>query len=319
MARYATIDVGSHSILMHVAGRDEQGHWKVIADKTKITRLGEGLQPGGSLKPDAMDRTVKALRAFMQSARRHRVDLVAAVGTMCLRTAKNTDVFLQRVKRECGLTIEVISGDEEARLAYIAARSGIGLSEGRFAIFDVGGGSTEFIFGNGGQVGHMVSIDIGAMTLTERYLTSDPVRNEEWERLLRAVAASSADLGMEGEVDALVGMGGTVTNVGAVMHGMSVYEPDRIQGSVLPLAEVERQIDLYRSKTIKERKAIVGLQPQRAHVILAGVGILHAIMKKFRVDSTVISDWGIRHGLMVDQFCRGLSQSRQDRVTRHKQ
>jgi len=103
------------------------------------------------------------------------------------------------------------------------------------------------------------------------------------------------------------------------MHGMAVYEPDRIQGSVLPLAEVERQMELYRSKPIKERKTIVGLQPQRAHVILAGVGILHAIMKKFRVDSTVISDWGIRHGLMVDQFCRGLSQSRQDRVTRHKQ
>jgi exopolyphosphatase/guanosine-5'-triphosphate,3'-diphosphate pyrophosphatase len=292
---------------MHVAGTDEPGRWKVIADKIKITRLGEGFRPGGSLDPDAMDRTVKALCRFMESARRHRVDLVAAVGTMCLRTAKNTDAFLQRVKRECGLTIEVISGEEEARLAYVAAKSGVGLSEGRTVVFDVGGSSTEFIFGNGEQVAHGVSIDIGAMTLTEKYFASDPVKKREWERLLAVVDASLADLGVEGEVDALVGMGGTVTNVGAVMYGMAVYEPDRIQGSVLSLAEVERQMELYRSKTIIERKATVGLQPQRADVILAGVGIVRAIMKKFRVESAIISDWGIRHGLMVDQFRRGLS------------
>jgi exopolyphosphatase/guanosine-5'-triphosphate,3'-diphosphate pyrophosphatase len=302
MARYATIDVGSHSILMHVAGRDELGHWKLIADKAKITRLGEGFRPNGLLESDAMDRTVKALCGFMESARRYRVDLVAAVGTMCLRTAKNTDAFLQRVKRECGLTIEVISGEEEARLAYVAAKSGVGLSEGRSVVFDVGGGSTELIFGNGEQVEHRVSIDIGAMTLTERHLTSDPVKKEEFEGLFGAIEASLEGLAGEGEVDILIGMGGTVTNVGAVMHRLPVYEPDRIQGSVLPLTEVERQMELYRSKTVKERKAVIGLQPQRADVILAGVGIVHTVMKKFRVDSAIISDWGIRHGLMVDQF-----------------
>ncbi len=302
MTKYATIDVGSNSILLHIAEKDERGHWQPVMDKVEMTRLGEELQATGSLKPEAMDRTARALKGFMALVKEQGVAQVAVVGTMCLRVAKNAGDFLQKVKDECGLTIEVIPGEEEARLSYLAVKSGIGLSEGRLVIFDVGGGSTEFVFAKGEYIERKFSINIGAAGLTEKYLISNPVIKEELATMLNVVQATFADFEFDGKPDTLIGVGGTMTNIGAVMHQLAVYKPDVIQGFVLSLTEVERQLELYRSKTIEERKAIVGLQPKRADVILAGVGIIYTILKKFGVNSATISDRGIRHGLIVDRF-----------------
>ena len=302
MAKYATIDVGSNSILLHIAEKDERGHWQAVIDRVEMTRLGEELQATGSLKPEAIDRTARALKDFIALVKKQGVAQVAAVGTMCLRVAKNAGDFLQKVKDECSLTIEVIPGEEEARLSYLAVKSGIGLSEGRLVIFDVGGGSTEFIFAKGEHIERKLSINIGAAGLTEKYLISNPVIKKELAMMLNVVQAAFADFELDGKPDTLIGIGGTMTTMGAVLHQLAVYEPDVIQGSVLSLAEIERQMELYRSKTIEERKFIVGLQPKRADVILAGVGIIYTILRKFSVDSATISDRGIRHGLMVDRF-----------------
>lgn len=302
MTKYAAIDVGSNSILLYIAEKDEQGRWTTLVDTGEITRLGEGLQVTDSLRPEAMERTIHAITDFMGLIRKHNVEHVAAVGTMCLREAKNSAEFLHKVKDECNLAIEVISGEEEARLSCLAVKSGLKKLEGRFVIFDVGGGSTEFTFGNGGNVEHKLSINIGAIALTEKYLISNPVTKGELDTLLEAVEKAFTDFKAEREVHALIGMGGTMTNIGAVMHKLAVYNSDVIHGSVAPFSEIERQMELYRSKTLDERKAIVGLQPKRADVILAGVGIAYIIMKKFGVESVTISDRSIRHGLLFDRF-----------------
>ncbi len=299
---YATIDVGSNSVLLHIAAKNEQGYWEPVMDKVEVTRLGEELQATGFLKHGAMSRTARALKSFMALINKQGVAQVAAVGTMCLRVAKNAGDFLQQIKDECGLTIEVISGEEEARLSYLAVKSGIGLSEGRLVIFNVGGGSTEFIFAKGEYIERKFSINIGATGLTEKYLISNPVTEEELATMLNAIRTTFAKFETDGNVDTLIGIGGTMTTMGAVLHKLSVYDPDVIQGCVMRLAEVERQLELYRSKTIKERKAIVGLQPGRADVILAGVGIVWMVLKKFGADVVTISDRGVRHGLLVDRF-----------------
>jgi len=302
MAKYAAIDIGSNSVLMYVAEYNQDGRWKTLADRGESPRLGEGLQATGLLKPEAMERTIEVLSRFVQVAKDYRVDSIVAVGTMCLREARNADAFLQRAQKECGLSVEVISGEEEARLAYLSAKHGLNLNDSRFVIFDIGGGSTEFIFGRGERITRRLSLNLGAIGLTEKYLTSDTVTKEQLAELLSVIAASLDNIVLEGEVIAPVGIGGTMTTIGAVMHRLTIYDPEVVHGTVLRFSEVERQMELYRSRTVEARKSIIGLQPGRADIILAGVGIVYCLMKKLGVDSAIISDRGVRHGLLLDRF-----------------
>ncbi len=301
MGRYAAIDVGSNSILMYIAEKAEQGDWHSLLDRGEIVRLGEGLSATGELNSQAMNRAVKALTDFVNVARDYGVDETTAVGTECLRAAKNAKVFLERAKRECRLDIKVISGEEEARLSYLAVQHSLPLPSGRFVIFDVGGGSTEFTVAEENQVEGRLSLRLGAAGLTEQYLISDPVTPEEMRRLFEAIEAQLAELRFEGKAAALIGIGGTMTNIGAVMHQLPDYNAEIVHGSVVPAREVERQIALYRSLPIEARKGVVGLQPQRADIILAGVCIVYAIMKKLQTDSLLICDQGVRHGLLYDR------------------
>ena len=303
MAKYAVIDIGTNSIKFHIAEKDAKGKWSVVLDESNISRLGEGLQATGRISPEAMERNVNVVTEMAQSAREQEVSDLVAVGTMCLRTAQNAQEFVKRVNDACDATVEIIPGEEEARLAYLAVKSGIGLQKGKLVIFDTGGGSTEFIFGKDEQIKKRFSLNVGAVRYTEQILVSDPVRQDELNNAIAAVEQDFAeDLQFEGMgVNALVGMGGTVTNLSAVKHQLAQYDPDVIQGSVLELKEIERQMTLYQSKTVAERREIVGLQPKRADVILAGAIIVSVIMKKAGVNSFTVSDRGLRHGLVVDR------------------
>ncbi|MCP4396453.1 MAG: Ppx/GppA family phosphatase [bacterium] len=302
MAKYAAIDVGTNSIKFHIAEKDAEGAWSVVLDSVDISRLGEGMQATGKINDDAMERNVNAISEMMVVSREHEVKELVAVGTMCLRTAGNAAEFVQRVQQRCGITVEVIPGEEEARLAYIAVKSGIGLERGNLIIFDTGGGSTEFIFGKDERIEKRFSLNVGAVRFTEQILVSDPVTPAELKNAIAAIDRDLGDLQFDGTVDALVGMGGTVTNLSAVKHQLSEYRPDVIQGSILERSEIERQVDLYALKTLAERKEIIGLQPKRADVILAGTIIVHEIMKKAGIESFTVSDRGLRHGLIADRF-----------------
>lgn len=302
MPKYAVIDIGTNSIKFHIAEKEAEGKWSVVLDEANLSRLGEGLQATGNISPEAMERNVKAVSEMAEKAREQGVSEIVAVGTMCLRTAQNAQDFVTRVKDACNVTVEVIPGEEEARLAYLAVKSGVGLKEGRLVIFDTGGGSTEFIFGKADQIEKRFSLNVGAVRYTENILCSDPVTQEEVDKAIAEIENDFTNLQFEDKVDALVGMGGTITNLSAVKHQLAKYDPDVIQGSVLELDKIERQIKLYQLKTISERKEIVGLQPKRADVILAGALIVSVIMKKAGVDSFTVSDRGLRHGLIVDRF-----------------
>ena len=302
MAKYAVIDVGTNSIKFHIAEKSAEGQWSVVHDSVDITRLGEGMQATGKLSDEAIERNVDAISAMKKMGREQGVEKLVAVGTMCLRTATNASEFVRRVQQECGITVEIIPGEEEARLAYIAVKSGIGLDRGNLVIFDTGGGSTEFIFGKDAQIEERFSLNVGAVRFTEHVLLSDPVTPAELENAAAEIRQGFEELQFDGAVDALVGMGGTVTNLSAVKHQLAEYRPDIIQGSVLELTEIERQIELYASKTIAERREIAGLQPKRADVILAGTLIVHEIMKKTGAGSFTVSDRGLRHGLVADRF-----------------
>ncbi len=304
MPRYAVIDIGTNSVKFNISERRDDGTWLTIVDRAEITRLGEGLEKTGDIGSDAMERTVSAICAMVEEARKTDVAKIAAVGTMGMRTARNSQQFIDAVEQRCGVKIEVISGDEEGRLAYIAVKSGLGLAEGSLAIFDTGGGSSQFTFGHGAVVQERFSVNVGAVRYTEKYGLSGVVSSDQLQGALSAIAADLKRLDGRASPDALVGMGGAITNIAAVKHSLAKYDPNVIQGSVIDRAEVERQIELYRSKSLDDRRTIIGLQAKRADVILAGVCIVKTVMDKLQKDTLSVSDRGLRHGLLIDRFSR---------------
>jgi exopolyphosphatase/guanosine-5'-triphosphate,3'-diphosphate pyrophosphatase len=301
-ARYAVIDAGTNSIKFHVGERRADGTWRAVVDRAELTRLGEGLEESGEISPAALDRTATAIAGMAEEAKRAGAMAIAAVGTAGLRIARNRDAVIAGIAARTGVTIEVIPGEEESRLAYLAAKAGVGLAEGSLVVFDTGGGSTQFTFGRGPLVDERFSVDVGAVRYTERFGLAGFVTPEVLRDALAAIAADLSRIDGRPAPDALVAMGGAVTNITAVKHGLAVYDPDVVQGTVLDMAEIERQVELYRTRDLEARRAIVGLQPKRADVILAGACIVLAVMDKLGRASLTVSDRGLRHGLLVERF-----------------
>jgi len=302
MPVYAVIDVGTNSVKFNISERHADGSWRTIVDRGEVTRLGEGIAETGDIAPAAIERTVEAIAGMADEAKRHQASALVAVGTMGMRTAANSGRFIARVRERCGVAIEVIPGEEEGRLAYLAVKSGLGLARGRLVIFDTGGGSTQFTFGRGDAVDEQFSLNIGAVRLTTQHGLGGVLTPAQLEAALDAIAGEFTCLDGRPSPEALVGMGGAITNMTAVMHGLATYDPDVVQGSVLSRAEVDRQIELYRSRDVEARRQIVGLQPKRADVILAGACVVRTVMDKLGRDALSVSDRGLRHGLLVDRF-----------------
>jgi exopolyphosphatase/guanosine-5'-triphosphate,3'-diphosphate pyrophosphatase len=302
MPVYAVIDTGTNSVKFHIGERLPGGAWRTVVDRAEVTRLGEGLSETGAIAPAAIERTVTAIAGMADEAARHGAAALVAVGTMGMRAASNREAFVGLVRERTGVAIEVISGAEEARLAYLAVKAGLGLGDGSLVIFDTGGGSTQFTFGHGTAVDDQFSLNIGAVRLTDQHGLGGPISTEQLQSALDSIAAEFRRLDGMPLHDALVGMGGAITNMSAVMHGMTTYDPDVVQGSVLTRAEVERQVELYRSRDVEGRRRIPGLQPRRADVILAGACVVRTVMLKLGRDALTVSDRGLRHGLLVDRF-----------------
>jgi exopolyphosphatase/guanosine-5'-triphosphate,3'-diphosphate pyrophosphatase len=169
-------------------------------------------------------------------------------------------------------------------------------------VFDTGGGSTQFTFGRGPAVDERFSVDVGAVRYTERFGLANVVTREVLAEALAAIAADLSRIDGRPAPDALVAMGGAVTNITAVKHAMATYDPDVVQGSVLDRAEIDRQIELYRTRDVEARRSIVGLQPKRADVILAGACVVRTVMEKLGQETLTVSDRGLRHGLLVERF-----------------
>jgi exopolyphosphatase/guanosine-5'-triphosphate,3'-diphosphate pyrophosphatase len=301
-ARSAVIDVGTNSVKFHIGERDGNGTWHTILDRAEITRLGEGLHERGEIEREALERTVTAIQGMLDEAERDGARAIAAVGTAGLRMARNADDVLASIRERTGIGVEVISGEVEARLAYLAARAGLDLAEGSLVVFDTGGGSTQFTFGQGSQVDERFSVGVGAVRYTERFGLADTVTPEVLGEAQAAIADDLSRLDGRAPPDALVGMGGAVTNIAAVHHRLTTYDPDVVQGTVLDRAEIARQIELYRSRDAEGRRAIPGLQPKRSDVILAGACIVATVMDKLGARTVTVSDRGLRHGVLVDRF-----------------
>ena len=300
--RYAVIDVGTNSVKFHVAEQTADGKWRTVVDRAELTRLGEGQSPNGAISDAAMERTGKAIAGMVVEARQIRAKAIALVGTAALRTASNRDEVIEHIRKRTGFTVEAISGEEEARLAYQAVKAELGLDRGSLVVFDTGGGSSQFTFGEGDEVVERFSVPVGAVRYTETFGLGGAVEPDVLASTLEAIANDLSTLDGRTPPDALVAMGGAVTNITAVYHRLATYDPDVVQGTVLDRAEIDRQIEMYRSQDTESRRAIVGLQPKRADVILAGSCIVRTVMGKLGQETVTVSDRGLRHGLLRERF-----------------
>lgn len=300
--RFAVIDVGTNSVKLHVGERHTANAWRMVLDRAEVTRLGEGLQESGSLQPEPLRRTADAIVGMVKESRAAGAAEIAAVATAGMRQAENSSELVEAVRERCGVGIEVISGDEEARLAYLAATSALDVGEESLVVFDTGGGSSEFTFGRAGRVEERFSVDVGAARYTERFGLDGAVGDDALKQALDAIATDLERLDGRQRPTALVGMGGALTNLAAVRHGLAEYDAEVVQGTVLGRAEVDRQIELYRTRSADERREVVGLQPARAEVILAGACIVRSVLDKLQCDELTVSDRGLRHGLLVERF-----------------
>ncbi|MDO8461836.1 MAG: Ppx/GppA phosphatase family protein [Deltaproteobacteria bacterium] len=311
----ATIDIGTNTVLLLIAESGGDKTIKVIRDEARITRLGQKLHALHLFPPAAMKRTLTALKEFKTLCDQHFVSEIAAVGTAAFRKARNASEFVEEILRETGIKVEIISGEDEALYSYTSVLKDFGSQHQNLMALDIGGGSTEIISINGS-----VSLPLGCVELTERYLISDPVTPQEMKRVYEIIEKVLANpslppltpregtllpplgvRGGQGEL-ALVGLAGTCTTLSAINQKLTVWNPAKIQGSILTLKELPEITQQLATSTIAERKQMTGMVPERADTLLSGAMILQKVMEKVGVEKLLVSDRGLRFGLFIKKF-----------------
>jgi exopolyphosphatase/guanosine-5'-triphosphate,3'-diphosphate pyrophosphatase len=301
LKRVASIDIGTNTILLLIAKVDE-GEIKPLLEKETMVRLGKGLYQNGVISPESMSRGYQTLSYYVDCCHEVGIQKIFTVGTSALREAKNSEDFLKMIKEKLGLSIEIISGEEEARLSYLAVAKDLKETDKTIMVIDVGGGSTEFILGKGDGIIQWVSVPLGLVHLTEQYLVSNPVRDEEWEKMVAVIRGMLIRIPRATEPFSMVSIGGTGTTLASVEQGLKKFIPEKIHHFILKKEALKNQLFLYRSKTIDERKKIPGLPPARADVILAGGAILYMAMEALKCPSVLISCHGVRYGLLYQRL-----------------
>lgn len=307
MSRYAAIDVGTNTVRLLVADVHDPAAYATVFEEQVITRLGERLEQTGTLSPVAVERTLGVLRRFVETARELGAQEIVAVATSAAREAKNPDAFLDRARREIGLDVQVISGEEEAALTAIGASHALGPGYTDMLIVDIGGGSTEFIAFEKAKITTHVSLSIGVVKLTEAYLESDPPAPAELDAAAASIRKRIDQLPPSlhhppGAI--LVGTAGTPTTLAAIDLGLATYDGTRVTGHRLSRGRIYELLRYLCSLPLAERRQLVGLEPARADVIVAGTVLMGEIMTLFDFDELTVSDGGLREGLLLHRLAQ---------------
>ena len=299
-APVAALDCGTNSTRLLVASGGPGGALEELDRRMVITRLGAGVDARGALDPAAVERTLDVLRGYRRVMDEHGVERVRASGTSAVRDAADGDAFLAAAAEVLGAPVELLSGDEEGRIAFAGATADLDAAEGPFLVVDIGGGSTEFIVGTTEPDG-LVSVDVGCVRLTERFLHSDPPRPEELSAAISVTEAHLEDvvriLPATREARCLVGVAGTVTTVAAVELGLHEYDRSRTHHFRLTRAAAE---DVFRTLATEARADRVhnpGLEEARADVIVGGCCVLVAVLRFFGADELLVSEADLLDGL----------------------
>jgi exopolyphosphatase/guanosine-5'-triphosphate,3'-diphosphate pyrophosphatase len=301
--RLATIDLGTNSVRLLVADTAADS-WRVVEEAQRVTRLGEGQAATGALGLVPMARTAATVADYVRRAEALGATRVRVTGTSAVREAANRAEFVARIESVTGLALEVLSGEDEARLTLLGVRSGLPDLGGRFVLFDIGGGSTEFVVADGDGLERALSLRLGVVGLAERHLDGGRLVPARWAALRAEVAAAlePAVPGALGLVNAarLVGTAGTVTTLAALDLGLAAYDAGRVQGHVLRRGAIERLLARLGGLTLAARAALPCLEPGRADVLIPGIAICLAAMERLGFDALTVSDRSLREGILCE-------------------
>jgi exopolyphosphatase/guanosine-5'-triphosphate,3'-diphosphate pyrophosphatase len=296
----ASIDLGTNTCLMLMADVESGNVKKVLGDYARIVRLGEGVDKARCLQPDAVERTLTCLYEYSKTISNAGISPgdVICVATSQARDAGNGVEFFARVEAECGFRFMVISGEDEARLGFMGSLLP-DMEASNHTVVDIGGGSTEFVTAKGG-----LSIDLGSVRFTERYLTSDPVTDEEFNICLNEIDNKLEELvawrsAIPSNIQMLA-VAGTATTLASWHLRLREFDAAEIEKVQLTSANLLRMVKDLKRMTVKERCDQVGIDPKRADVLLAGAMILWRTMEKLNFKTCNISSRGLRYGVLMD-------------------
>jgi exopolyphosphatase/guanosine-5'-triphosphate,3'-diphosphate pyrophosphatase len=292
--RVAAIDCGTNTIKLLVLDTDGAD----LEREMRIVRLGQDVDRTGRLAEEALERTFAAVEEYAALVARHDVDRVRFCATSATRDAANAADFAAGVRARLGVAPEVVSGDEEAALAWAGATRGLPGLTGPLVVLDIGGGSTELVLGSGATPDAAHSMDIGSVRMTERHLRSDPPSTDEVAACLADVEAALDACPVDpGAAVTLVGVAGTVTTLAAGVIGLTAYDRSATHGARLPVAQVHALCDRLVGSTAAERAEMAWLHPGRADVIAAGALVLSRVLARSRVSELVVSEADILDGI----------------------
>ncbi len=300
-SRIAAIDIGSNSIRCIIAEASKEGKFKIMDDEKATVRLGEKLAMTGVISEEASSRALEAIRRFQKLVTGLNVEAVEAVATSAVRTAKNGPALVATLSKELGHEIKVISGEEEAELTAASALANFDMYGKRYAMIDIGGGSVEIVTAYGNHVEQFYSLDLGAVVMTDRFIKSDPIDEEELRKLQRHIRESlkRTFTGKRIAVDTLIGSGGTLTALGCMAMQMRKENYVSIHGSEVLRAEVVHLLAMLTHKDLKGRRTIPGLNQDRADIIVAGMVLIDELMRYFDANRVLVNERGIREGLLI--------------------
>jgi exopolyphosphatase/guanosine-5'-triphosphate,3'-diphosphate pyrophosphatase len=311
----ASIDIGTNTVLLLVASTRADGEIVPLAYEQRIPRLGKGVDEHRRLHPESMARVAEVLKEYREILRPLRPDAVVVCGTSAVRDAANREEFCDLVKRETGYDLEVLSGQEESLWTYRGAISGV-TGPARATVVDIGGGSTEISVGTRMAVEKDISLDIGSVRITERIFRGDPPAVEEMDHartLVREHLARAAGFPFAGT--SLIAVAGTATTLALLAQGSRRFDIRAVTNYRLTFAAVEQMLQTLRAMSSSAIRDLSEVMAGRADVITAGALILREVMECFGFGEAVVSERGVRYGLVVREAERQQTAGKRERIT----
>ncbi len=307
MCLFASIDVGANTLRLLI-GKFEDNKIKDIHYLRRITRLGSGIDQTSKLSPENMHASLMALKEFSSIISELNVKHLRAVATSALREASNANFFIDQVFKETGITIEVISGEEEANLTLrglLRSFSDPNLLKQTLFIVDIGGGSTEWILYKNERVISKDSIPIGVVKLSENFIKSDPVSKEDILKIKDNIKPFLGDIRNKigfylGGHNLFIGTAGTFTTIASIDLGLDTYSREKVHLHKIPFEQLQKIYKEVSALTLEERKKIKGLEPERADLIIPGLVFTINIMEFFKFKELIVSDFGLLEGILFD-------------------
>ena len=304
--RLAAIDIGSNSIRSIVVEIDDADKYKVLDDEKVAVRLGQGLQKSGRISRAAWMRAFEALTRLKKIIDGYGVTAIEAVATSAVRNARNGEAFSKAISSEIGIPVTVIGGEEEAELAALSAFHNFDLEGTRYLIADIGGGSLELVTAVGSHIEEIVSLELGAVYLTETFLRDDPITGSQYQHLRRHIRKTLKKAFADSRplVSTIIGSGGTITAIAGMAMATRREAYGTLHRQEVLRSEIVHQQAMLLRKTVKERRAIPGLNPDRADIIVAGIAVVDELLNYCKANLLRVNERGIREGLIL----RGLSK-----------